>query len=80
MHDPPVTDLYLDVQRACEKHLAACFAALYAEDNMMDEPEPHDEVDILAPFCGCETCTVREVLHAARPYFARLAEAERAAV
>lgn len=32
--------------------------------------ELHDEIDespACAPFCGCDTCIVREILHAAYP-------------
>lgn len=71
----PAPNPHAAVQRACEDHLAACYAALYAEE----EAEPGVDLDYPAaagPFCGCETCVVREVLHAARPYLAALARAE----
>lgn len=39
----------------------------------------YDGLDVGAlagPYCGCEDCIIREVLDAARPYFAALAVAE----
>jgi hypothetical protein len=42
------------VQRKAEKHLMACWEA-------EDEPTEHDS-PAFAPFCGCQTCIVREVL------------------
>ena len=48
-------------------HLTACWEAMDAEKagESVDSPAS-------APFCGCEDCTVREVLHAAWPVFRRL--------
>ena len=53
-------------QEAAEKHLAECWEAYYASE---EEPDPAKwpESPACAPFCGCETCLVREVLHAAWP-------------
>ena len=53
-------DHYHAAQKAAEEHLEACWAA---ENGVGPEPE-----DTLAPFCGCLTCEVREVLHAAYPH------------
>jgi hypothetical protein len=44
------------MQRAAERHLAACEAALWDENGV--------ESPAIGPYCGCDTCTVREVLHA----------------
>ena len=57
----------LEAHRAAEAHLEACWEALDAES----EGEVVDWPDILAPFCGCRTCEVREVLHAAWPHMMR---------
>ena len=54
-------DVGVLAQRAAEDHLAACWEAL---DIMEESPAS-------APFCGCQTCEVREVLYAAWPIFER---------
>lgn len=59
--------LDLQAQRAAEEHLTACWQWLDSEDD--DGPE----LDMAGPFCGCETCLVRETLHAAWPFLKRLA-------
>jgi hypothetical protein len=53
-------DFGADAQAAAEAHLARCSEALWAES----EGEPA-ESPACAPFCGCDTCVVREVLWAA---------------
>jgi hypothetical protein len=69
-----VTDPYLAAQRAAEDHLDACFEYI----DIMESPnEPDDErYDVpedpaSAPFCGCNTCIVRETLLAAREHLLR---------
>lgn len=56
-------DHALAAQQAAEAHIEACWAHLHDEG-----PEP----DTLAPFCGCLTCEVREILHAAMPHLRQL--------
>lgn len=65
-------DYGIEAQAAAEAHLEACFTALFeeSEDGTPQWPET------AAPFCGCETCTVREVLHAAWPILLEAARAE----
>lgn len=63
-------DLDARVQRKAEEHLAACQDGLY--DEVFDAPSP-----AYAPFCGCDTCVVREVLMCA--WDELLAEARREA-
>lgn len=46
-------------QQAAEAHLEACWAYEHGETD--------EAPDFAGPFCGCETCQVREVLHAAWP-------------
>lgn len=53
-------------QRAAELHLAACMEALWAYEEEGDEDV---ESPASAPFCGCDTCIVREILWAAWPIF-----------
>jgi hypothetical protein len=61
--------------QAAEKHLTAVWEAFYAEEDAEDGAEPI-ESPAFGPFCGCETCTIREVLAAAWPvieeYYRRL--------
>jgi hypothetical protein len=66
-------DHNLAIQQSAEAHMEAVWAAFYADE----EAEPGDaEVPspAVGPFCGCETCVVREVLAGAWPaieaYFA----------
>ena len=66
--DPAVTlwreSLDIAIQQAAEKHLEACQDAMfYSEDPEGDREPPEDPS--YAPFCGCTTCVVREVLMAA---------------
>lgn len=65
----PAPDPGTVVQDAVEAHLAACMAALEAEDEMRDDDDP-DELPpspAVAPFDGCPTCEVREMLAATWP-------------
>lgn len=55
-------------QQAAEAHLDACEEALWAEEELEDGAELPDS-PACAPFCGCQTCVVREVLFAAWPVF-----------
>jgi len=61
-------DVGMRAHAAAVTHLHACYAALDARDSGVTR----DDVDAVddpasAPFCGCEDCMVREVLHAAWP-------------
>ena len=59
-------DFELEAQKAAEAHLAACTEAMFA----WEEAGEVDESIVspaIAPFCGCDTCVVREVLYAAWP-------------
>jgi len=47
---------------------------VYDNEHWDDENASHPGYDILAdPFCGCDTCVVREVIDAAWPYLKTLA-------
>ena len=53
-------DFEAQIQRKAEAHLIACFEAMDAWQESADfETEDSPE---FAPFCGCTTCIVREVL------------------
>lgn len=53
-----------DFQAAAERHLRA---VLEAEDEQAEHPERDVSTPAVGPFCGCETCLVREVLAGAWP-------------
>lgn len=58
-----VEDLLDKAQRAAEKHLADCNEWLWwSEGEREGQPEP--DCPACGPFCGCDTCIVREVLFA----------------
>lgn len=57
-------DYFLEAHQAADAHLAACYAAYYAEP---EGEGPLPESPASAPFCACETCEIREILHAAWP-------------
>ena len=71
-------DFGLEAQRAAEAHLAACQEALwdYESGEMQGE---EDGSPASAPFCNCDTCIVREVLHAAWPIIVEAVKEELAA-
>lgn len=52
-------------QEAGERRLAYCSAVLFGEENDEEMPEELAGEQIAAPYCGCDTCVVREVLDAA---------------
>jgi len=53
--------------QAAEEHLAMCFEALGGDDVY---------ADVSAPFCGCMTCIVREVISKSWPYMRLVAIVE----
>ena len=55
-------------QRAAEQRLKGCWAAQEFYDEHYDDGEQPPEDPSCAPFCGCTTCIVREVLDAAYPH------------
>jgi len=54
-----------EAHELAEEHLDSCFEALDAEGDLGEEAEW--PAILAAPFCGCTTCVVREVLNAAWP-------------
>jgi hypothetical protein len=54
----------VDIQRAAEHHLEACYDAMYDEADAPDSPA-------VGAFCGCNRCIVREVLAGAWPQIER---------
>jgi hypothetical protein len=73
-----VIDHEAAAQKAAEERLAYCNAQLY-EDEIEDGnelPAPGEGQEPCGPFCGCDTCIVREVLDAAWPHLLELAREE----
>lgn len=58
-----------DAHRASEAHLDALMDAL----NIEEEGGTPDWPESLGPFCGCQTCCIREALAAAWPHMLALA-------
>ena len=53
-------DLSDGIQKKAEQHLVSCYEVLHAEE---DDYLPEDEnFSPFGPFCGCETCVVREIV------------------
>lgn len=66
-------DLEHEAQQAAEHRLRVCATVLF-EDETDEDIVPSDAADQLAgPYCGCDTCVVREVVDAAWPWLYRLA-------
>jgi hypothetical protein len=56
-------------QKAGERRLAIGMATVYDEVEALGGLEPPaDAGELCGPFCGCDTCIVREVLDAAWPH------------
>lgn len=51
-----------ELQKACEDHLEACYEAMWDDDGNETHEKPSPS---FGPFCGCNTCVVREVLSVA---------------
>ena len=64
----------MEAQLAAEAHLQACMDALDAEQDGVMDGESHSAAS--APFCGCDTCCVRETLYAAWPFLLKEAGQE----
>lgn len=54
-------DHWAEAHKAALGHIIACWEAEFDEDENIENPAS-------APYCGCETCVVREVLYAAYPH------------
>ena len=67
-------DLERKAQEAAEARLAYRQAQLYEDEDPAELAEGDEGPS--APFCGCETCIVREVLDAAWPYLREIARLE----
>lgn len=70
---PVVRDFALEAHQAALQHLAACQAA---EEIEQAGGTPEDWPDTAGPYCGCDTCCVRETLFAAWPLLLEAARQE----
>lgn len=69
-----ISDLQESAQKAAEKRLADAADMMWHHEEGVGDGRDHPEWDDIAgPFCGCDTCVVREVLDAAWPYLKELA-------
>lgn len=71
-------------QRAAEERIEDAFTLLNNEDDQVLDflsPEDQDRIEtsLAGPFCGCLTCEVREILHAAYPHLRDIALLEASA-
>jgi hypothetical protein len=73
-------DHFYEAHKAAEEHLAACWQWMEGEESEEGHEEPMVEPDQAGPFCGCQTCEIREILHAAEPHLRRAWEADLAKV
>lgn len=71
---PTAFELEQAAQRAAEIRLAAASDMLFHDEEGEPDGLDHPEWDeVSAPYCGCDTCIVREVIDAAWPYLKQLA-------
>lgn len=69
-----ILDLQRKAQHAGEERLEACNSMLWHDEEGYDADGDHPEWDEIAgPYCGCNTCIVREILDAAWPYLREIA-------
>ena len=81
MTDAEINVMVKHMQESAEAHLDACYAEMWELDELGEGEEgedhfPEGEIQQAGPFCGCNTCVVREVLHASFETLIRLAENE----
>jgi len=69
MDEEKILDLQHDAQQAAELRLMTAVDMLMSDDSDW-QPEWDD---LAGPFCGCDTCVVREVLDAAWPFLRQVA-------
>lgn len=63
-------DTLYEIGQACEEHLDRCM------DSAFLDLEESGDSPAFAPFCGCNTCVVREVLMTAWPLFLKYMETQ----
>jgi hypothetical protein len=69
-------ELEQKMQKAGELRLAAANFTLFEEEQDEEKPEELAGEELAGPYCGCDTCIVREVLSAAWPHMLELARQE----
>lgn len=75
MSEELLDENYRQAHKKAEEHLAACNEAMFDDDGneAIDKESP-----AVGPYCGCETCMIREVLWAAKEELVAIARAESA--
>ena len=81
MTDAEINKMIQHMQEVAEVHLDACYADMWEQDQLGEGEEgeeffPEGEIQQAGPFCGCNTCVVREVLHASYETLIKAAEHE----
>lgn len=77
-----MADLGQQAHAAAVAHLEACdtwesFGGACDDCDVDECPgAPENEPDTAGPYCGCQDCVVREVLHAAWPFLVEAARLE----
>lgn len=68
--------LEIEAQRAAEARLTAANEWLWLDEEgeyAGDHDDAREGAELAGPYCGCDTCLVREVLDAAWPHLYRMA-------
>lgn len=73
-----VVELEQRAQQLAERRLAYANALLFDEEDEDTAAAEFPGEELAGPYCGCETCIVREVLHAAYPAMLEIARLEAA--
>jgi hypothetical protein len=69
-----IEDVGTEIQRKAEEHLMKCQEQLFGEEEGTDTGV---EVETFGPYCGCDTCIVREVLGVAWDSLVEAANSEK---
>lgn len=62
------TELLFHGHQAAAEHIDRCYDELHHYEEADEPYEWDDDWSPMAPFCGCDTCTVRETLAGAIDY------------
>jgi hypothetical protein len=66
--DPDAPDYRNQAQKAAELHLEVLDGLEYLDSDSPAISALQGESTAYGPYCGCQTCVVREILYAAWPY------------
>lgn len=71
-----IVELEVAAQRAAEERIELAHVSL---EDIPEDLEDEIGATLAGPYCGCITCEVREILHAAYPHLKEIALLEHAA-